>query len=99
MAHEEPGKTDAASLTMESRADLAQDAEAGGNDPETQTEENQNASDGKKIKQLTLRLPEEYHRKLKILAACSGKSMTEILVRCIDERLEHCLERELKNVK
>ncbi len=56
-------------------------------------------SDGKKIKQLTLRLPEEYHRKLKILAACSGKSMTEILVGCIDERLEHCLQRELKNVK
>lgn len=55
--------------------------------------------DGKKIKQLTLRLPEEYHRKLKILAACSGKSMTEILVGCIDERLEHCLQKELNKVK
>lgn len=56
-------------------------------------------AEGKKIKQLTLRLPEEYHRKLKILAACSGKSMTEILVHCIDERLEHCLESELQKVK
>lgn len=57
------------------------------------------AGEGKKVKQLTLRLPEEYHRKLKILAACTGKSMTEILVGCIDERLEHCLQRELNNVK
>ncbi len=54
---------------------------------------------GGKIKQLTLRLPEEYHRKLKILAACSGRSMTEILVSCIDERLQTCLQRELDNVK
>lgn len=54
---------------------------------------------GGKIKQLTLRLPEEYHRKLKILAACSGKSMTEILVACIDERLQTCLQHELDNVK
>ncbi len=59
----------------------------------------QAAQHGGKIKQLTLRLPEEYHRKLKILAACSGKSMTEILVACIDERLQTCLQRELDNVK
>lgn len=59
----------------------------------------QTAQHGGKIKQLTLRLPEEYHRKLKILAACSGKSMTEILVACIDERLQTCLQRELDNVK
>ena len=51
-----------------------------------------------KLKQLTLRLPEETHRRLKILAACSGKSMTEILTCCIDERLKGCLERELKGV-
>jgi predicted HicB family RNase H-like nuclease len=52
----------------------------------------------KKIKQLTLRLPEDSHRKLKILAACSGKSMTEIIIGCIDERLKHCLERELNSI-
>ena len=51
-----------------------------------------------KIKQLTLRLPEDYHRKLKILAACSGKSMTEIIVACIDERLSQCLKKELEKI-
>ncbi len=39
-----------------------------------------------KTKQLTLRLPEKPHRKLKILAACTGKSMTEIMTCCIAER-------------
>ncbi len=65
--------------------------------PATSTEERE--QQGGRIKQLTLRLPEEYHRKLKILAACSGKSMTEILITCIDERLQTCLKRELKNVE
>lgn len=52
----------------------------------------------KRIKQLTLRLPEEYHRKLKVLAACSGKSMTELLIECIDQRLKTCLEEELQKL-
>ena len=94
MANAQPGKNDSHTVTMDVADENVQDAQskdAAGNDD--------SGSDGKKIKQLTLRLPEEYHRKLKILAACSGKSMTEILVGCIDERLEHCLERELKNVK
>lgn len=52
-----------------------------------------------KIKQLTLRMPEEYHRKLKILAACSGKSMTDILLECIDERLQSCLVDELESLE
>jgi hypothetical protein len=68
------------------------------NTPRTEGPE-QTQPHGGRIKQLTLRLPEEYHRKLKILAACSGKSMTEILVTCIDERLQTCLQRELDNVK
>jgi predicted DNA-binding protein len=55
--------------------------------------------DQHKTKQLTLRLPEESHRKLKILAACTGKSMTEILVCCIDQRLKECLEREMEKVR
>ncbi len=50
------------------------------------------------IKQLTLRLPEDYHRKLKILAACSGTSMTDILIGCIDDRLSKCLRSELNNI-
>ncbi|NCC25611.1 MAG: hypothetical protein EOM25_10525 [Deltaproteobacteria bacterium] len=50
-------------------------------------------------KQLTLRLPVEYHRKLKILAACCGKSMTEIIVSCIDARLQSCLQKELAKVE
>jgi predicted HicB family RNase H-like nuclease len=50
------------------------------------------------IKQLTLRLPEEYHRKLKVLAACSGKSMTDLLIECIDHRLKSCLEDELQKL-
>jgi predicted HicB family RNase H-like nuclease len=53
---------------------------------------------GNKTKQLTLRLSEESHRKLKILAACSGRSMTEIMTCCIDERLKQCLEREMKKI-
>jgi len=52
-----------------------------------------------KTKQLTLRLPEESHRKLKILAACTGKSMTEILICCIDQRLKECLEREMEKAR
>jgi len=97
MAEHEPGKNDAQKQIMDAPAgDVQQDAAAAA--PEFRDADSAPA-DGKKIKQLTLRLPEEYHRKLKILAACSGKSMTEILVHCIDERLEHCLERELKNVK
>ncbi len=58
----------------------------------------ENASTSQKTKQLTLRLSEESHRKLKILAACSGKSMTEIIVCCIDERLKQCLEREMNKI-
>lgn len=50
------------------------------------------------IKQLTLRLPADYHRKLKVLAACSGKSMTELLIECIDKRLKECLKEELDNI-
>lgn len=52
----------------------------------------------KNTKQLTLRLPEDYHRKLKILAACCGKSMTEIIISCIDARLQSCLQQELEKV-
>lgn len=55
--------------------------------------------DPHKTKQLTLRLPEDSHRKLKILAACTGKSMTEILVCSIDQRLKECLEREMEKVR
>lgn len=94
MAQSQPGENTADNVTMDV-AEQENDTVLASQDDTT--EERQ--SDGKKVKQLTLRLPEEYHRKLKILAACSGKSMTEILVGCIDERLEHCLERELKNVK
>jgi predicted HicB family RNase H-like nuclease len=50
------------------------------------------------IKQLTLRLPADYHRKLKVLAACSDKSMTELLIECIDKRLKECLREELDNI-
>lgn len=50
------------------------------------------------IKQLTLRLPADYHRKLKVLAACSDKSMTELLIECIDQRLKQCLKEELENI-
>jgi predicted HicB family RNase H-like nuclease len=50
------------------------------------------------IKQLTLRLPADYHRKLKVLAACSGKSMTDLLIECIDKRLKECLREELDNL-
>jgi predicted HicB family RNase H-like nuclease len=50
------------------------------------------------IKQLTLRLPADYHRKLKVLAACSGKSMTDLLIECIDKRLKECLREELDNI-
>lgn len=50
------------------------------------------------IKQLTLRLPADYHRKLKVLAACSGKSMTDLLIECIDKRLKECLREELNNI-
>lgn len=94
MAHEETGNSSADTVTMDVAEHHAAEQQAS-----TDDSQNESGNDGKKIKQLTLRLPEEYHRKLKILAACSGKSMTEILVGCIDERLEHCLERELKNVK
>ena len=55
-------------------------------------------NNGHKTKQLTLRLSEESHRKLKILAACTGRSMTEIMTCCIDERLKQCLEREMKKI-
>lgn len=58
-----------------------------------------NIAESKTIKQLTLRLPAESHRKLKILAACTGKSMTEILVGCIDERLKSCLEKEMSKLE
>lgn len=61
--------------------------------------ESESCPDPHKTKQLTLRLPEESHRKLKILAACTGKSMTEILVCCIDQRLKECLEREMEKVR
>ncbi len=94
MGHEETANSSANTSAM----DVA-DQDAGEQHSSPDDSQNESGNDGKKIKQLTLRLPEEYHRKLKILAACSGKSMTEILVGCIDERLEHCLERELKNVK
>jgi hypothetical protein len=56
-------------------------------------------ADSRAVKQLTLRLPADYHRKLKILAACTGKSMTELLISCIDEKLESCLASELARVR
>lgn len=56
------------------------------------------AGKSQKVKQLTLRLPEDYHRRLKVLAACSGKSMTELLIECIDKRLKECLKEELDNI-
>lgn len=57
------------------------------------------SDDSREVKQLTLRLPADYHRKLKILAACTGKSMTELLVACIDEKLAGCLASELARVR
>ncbi len=37
-------------------------------------------------KRLTLLVPFETHRKLKILASATGQSMTKILMDCIDEK-------------
>ncbi|ACV69558.1 hypothetical protein Dret_2274 [Desulfohalobium retbaense DSM 5692] len=48
-------------------------------------------------KQLTLRLPLDTHRKLKILSACTGKSMKTLLVECINDKLQECLEQELSD--
>ena len=48
-------------------------------------------------KQLTLRLPLDTHRKLKILSACTGKSMKTLLIECINDKLQDCLEEELSD--
>jgi predicted HicB family RNase H-like nuclease len=37
-------------------------------------------------KTLTFRIPMGIHQKLKMLSAVSGKSMTDILVECIEDR-------------
>lgn len=36
------------------------------------------------MKQLTIKVPDESHRKLKTIAAISGKTMTDIIVEWID---------------
>ena len=38
------------------------------------------------IKVLTLRIPAAIHQKLKILAAIQDRTMTDILIECVEER-------------
>lgn len=39
-------------------------------------------------KALTMRLPTEVHKKLRLLAVYEERTMTDILIECIDERFE-----------
>jgi predicted HicB family RNase H-like nuclease len=41
-----------------------------------------------RTKSLTLRIPTEVHQKLKILAAIQETTMTEILIKCVEQLYE-----------
>ena len=52
------------------------------------------------MKQLTLKLPEESHRAIKMIAAATGKTMTELIIEWIEDHKDLVLpvgQRILKN--
>ncbi len=49
-----------------------------------------------KIKKLTFNIPEEIHRNLKILAAVTGQTMTEILIDCVERKYAEYEKKQKK---
>lgn len=50
--------------------------------------------DNMKIKNLNFKVDSEIHRKLKVIAAKEGKSMSDIIVSLIEEYIEDYIRRE-----
>ena len=48
----------------------------------------------KQIKSLTLKIPADVHKKLKLLSVQEDRSMTDILIECIEHRYESILGKE-----